>query len=75
MRVAATSSEGPDIYLMWSGYGLGGEFVNSGTSSGLHKCYDQYKWDDRCMGFTLELAGVAEEERHRQVTEAAHSRA
>lgn len=52
MRVAATSSEGPDVYFMWAGYGLGGEFVNSGTSADLTKYYDQFKWDDRFLATT-----------------------
>lgn len=49
MRVAASSSEGPDIYFMWAGYGLGGEFVNAGASADLTKYYDQYKWADRFL--------------------------
>jgi raffinose/stachyose/melibiose transport system substrate-binding protein len=49
MRVASSSDAGPDIYFMWGGYGLGGEFVLSGTSADIQKYYDQYKWSDRFL--------------------------
>ena len=52
LRVAANSSEGPDIYFSWAGYGLGGEFVNAGLSAPLDKYYAQYKWDDRFLSTT-----------------------
>jgi raffinose/stachyose/melibiose transport system substrate-binding protein len=47
LRVAAQSDQGPDIYFMWSGLGLGGEFVNAGLSKPLDSYYAEYKWDDR----------------------------
>ncbi|MDR3440269.1 ABC transporter substrate-binding protein [Telmatospirillum sp.] len=47
LRVAARSDQGPDIYFMWAGLGLGGEFVNAGLSKPLDSYYAQYKWDDR----------------------------
>ncbi len=47
LRVAARSDQGPDIYFMWSGLGLGGEFVNAGLSKPLDSYYAEYKWDDR----------------------------
>ncbi|WP_131194850.1 extracellular solute-binding protein [Lichenihabitans psoromatis] len=47
MRVAASSGQGPDIYYMWSGLGLGGEFVEAGASVPLDEYYAKYKWDDR----------------------------
>jgi len=47
LRVAARSDQGPDIYFMWAGLGLGGEFVNAGLSKPLDSWYAQYKWDDR----------------------------
>ncbi|WP_026785189.1 ABC transporter substrate-binding protein [Pleomorphomonas koreensis] len=47
LRVAARSDQGPDIYFMWSGLGLGGEFVNAGLSKPLDAYYAEYKWDDR----------------------------
>ena len=52
LRVAASSSEGPDIYFSWAGSGFGGEFVNSGLSAPLDKYYAQYKWDARFLPHT-----------------------
>ena len=46
MRVAAGSDQGPDIYFMWAGLGLGGEFVKSGLALPMDKYYAEYKWDD-----------------------------
>ncbi len=46
LRVAATGRTGPDIYMMWGGLGLGGEFVNADFSAPLNEYYEQYKWDD-----------------------------
>lgn len=50
LRVAAQSDQGPDIYFMWAGLGLGGEFVNAGLSKPLDEEYAAYKWDDRLVG-------------------------
>lgn len=50
LRVAAQSDQGPDIYFMWAGLGLGGEFVNSGLSKPLDDYYAQYKWDEELVG-------------------------
>ncbi len=50
LRVAAQSDQGPDIYFMWAGLGLGGEFVKSGLSLPLDDYYASYKWDDRLVG-------------------------
>ncbi|WP_321790582.1 ABC transporter substrate-binding protein [Burkholderia pyrrocinia] len=47
VRVALSSGEGPDIYYMWGGPGLGGEFVNERASAPLDQAYDRFKWDDR----------------------------
>jgi raffinose/stachyose/melibiose transport system substrate-binding protein len=49
MRVAAGSDQGPDIYFMWAGLGLGGEFVKAGLSLPLDKYYQQYGWSDRFL--------------------------
>lgn len=49
LRVAASGKKGPDIYQMWGGLGLGGEFVNAGFSAPLNKYYDQYGWDGKLM--------------------------
>ena len=53
MRVASGSEQGPDIYFMWGGLGLGGEFVKSGLALPLDKYYAQYKWDDRFLPVAL----------------------
>ncbi len=46
LRVAGGSDQAPDIYYMWGGLGLGGEFVKSGLALPMDKYYAQYKWDD-----------------------------
>lgn len=56
LRVAANSDQAPDIYFMWGGLGLGGEFVKSGLAADMTKYYDQYKWDDRFIPPALALA-------------------
>ena len=53
MRVAINSSAGPDIYYMWGGLGLGGEFADAGASAPLDTAYAQYKWDDRFLPSAL----------------------
>lgn len=50
LRVAAQSDQGPDIYFMWAGLGLGGEFVKAGLSKPLDDYYAANKWDDRLVG-------------------------
>ena len=61
LRVAAGSSEGPDIFFSWAGFGLGGEFVNAGLSLPLDKYYAEYKWDDMflptVLGFSKQYKG------------------
>ena len=47
MRVSAGSGQGPDIYFMWGGLGLGGEFAMAGVSAPLDRYYAKYRWDDR----------------------------
>lgn len=46
LRVAAGSNQAPDIYFMWAGLGLGGEFVKSGLALNMAKYYKEYNWDD-----------------------------
>ncbi len=46
LRVAAGSDQAPDIYFMWAGLGLGGEFIKSGLALPMDKYYTEYKWDD-----------------------------
>lgn len=47
LRIAAASKGGPDLYYMWTGLGLGGEYVKSGLSAPLDEYYRKYKWSDR----------------------------
>ena len=53
LRVAAGSDQAPDIYFMWAGLGLGGEFVKSGLALPMDKYYDKYKWDDEFIAPSL----------------------
>ena len=64
MRVAANSGSGPDIYYMWGGLGLGGEFVDGGASAPLNAYYTQYKWDDRFLPAALSDSRRANGQRH-----------
>ena len=47
LRIAATSKAGPDIYYMWAGLGLGGEFVKAGLSAPLDEYYKKYNWGQK----------------------------
>jgi raffinose/stachyose/melibiose transport system substrate-binding protein len=58
MRVAAGSDQGPDIYFMWAGLGLGGEFVKAGLSLPLDKYYKQYGWSDRFLPSAASFADL-----------------
>ena len=53
LRVAAGTSEEPDIYFMWAGLGLGGEFVNLGVAAPLDDYYAEMGWSDRFTGPAL----------------------
>lgn len=53
LRTTAGSTASPDMYYMWAGPGLGGEFVDTGVSLDLTKYYEQYKWIDRFVPGTL----------------------
>jgi raffinose/stachyose/melibiose transport system substrate-binding protein len=53
LRVAGGSDQAPDIYFMWAGLGLGGEFIKSGLAAPMDKYYTQYKWDDEFIGPAL----------------------
>ena len=53
LRVAGGSDQAPDIYFMWAGLGLGGEFVKSGLALPMDKYYAQYKWDDEFIAAAL----------------------
>jgi raffinose/stachyose/melibiose transport system substrate-binding protein len=47
LRVAAGTAEEPDIYFMWAGLGLGGEFVNLGVAAPLDEAYASTDWNER----------------------------
>ena len=53
MRVSVNSGTGPDLYYMWGGLGLGGEFVNAGASAPLDAAYAKYGWDARFVPAAL----------------------
>lgn len=56
LRVASGSNQAPDIYFMWAGLGLGGEFVKSGLALNMEKYYAEYKWDDRFLPVALSFS-------------------
>ena len=56
LRVASGSEQAPDIYFMWAGLGLGGEFVKSGLALNMEKYYAEYKWDDRFLPVALSFS-------------------
>jgi raffinose/stachyose/melibiose transport system substrate-binding protein len=56
LRVAGGSDQAPDIYFMWAGQGLGGEFIKSGLALPMDKYYAQYKWDEECIGPALSFS-------------------
>lgn len=56
LRVAAGSDQAPDIYFMWAGLGLGGEFIKSGLALPMDKYYAQYKWDDEFIAPALSFS-------------------
>lgn len=64
LRVASGSEQAPDIYFMWGGLGLGGEFVKSGLSLPLDKYYAEYKWDDRFLASALSFSKAYPGGRH-----------
>lgn len=53
LRASLGTDAAPDIYMMWAGLGLGGEFVNAGGSQDLAAYYQQYAWDERFVAPAL----------------------
>ncbi|MBZ2197867.1 ABC transporter substrate-binding protein [Occultella gossypii] len=53
LRTSVGTSGAPDIYFMWTGYGLGGEFVGLGASMDLTDAYAEYGWEERFDGATM----------------------
>ncbi|MBZ5762361.1 extracellular solute-binding protein [Rhizobium sp. VS19-DR104.2] len=60
LRVASQSSQGPDVYFMWAGLGLGGEFVKAGLSKPLDDYYNKYDWDKRLTASAASFSKVYE---------------
>jgi raffinose/stachyose/melibiose transport system substrate-binding protein len=58
LRVAAQSNKGPDIYFMWAGLGLGGEFVKAGLSKPLDAYYQKYDWDKRLVSTAASFSKI-----------------
>jgi raffinose/stachyose/melibiose transport system substrate-binding protein len=58
LRTAVGTPGEPDMYWMWTGLGLGGEFVNAGASADLTEYYQEYGWEDRFL--SPSLAGVTQ---------------
>ncbi len=56
LRVASGSDQAPDIFFMWAGLGLGGEFIKSGLALPMDKYYTEYKWDDEFIGPALSFS-------------------
>jgi raffinose/stachyose/melibiose transport system substrate-binding protein len=53
IRVAVGTSAMPDIYFMWAGLGLGGEYVKLGAAAPLDDIYAAKGWKDRFLGSAL----------------------
>ncbi len=64
MRLAIGSDQAPDIYFMWGGFGLGGEFVRAGASAPLDKEYAALGWDNRFAAAALTDSRRYGNERH-----------
>lgn len=54
LRTSAGTDAAPDIFAMWAGPGLGGEFVKAGVSKDVTNYYEQYQWADRFTPATIE---------------------
>jgi len=64
LRVAARSDQGPDVFFMWAGQGLGGEFVKAGLSKPLDEYYKKYGWDSRLTRTSLAPSKIYPGGRH-----------
>lgn len=56
LRVAMGTEAFPDIYFMWAGLGLGGEFVKAGASAPLNDAYAKLDWEKRFVPPALAAA-------------------
>jgi raffinose/stachyose/melibiose transport system substrate-binding protein len=64
LRIASTSNAGPDIYYMWAGLGLGGEFVKSGIRAHLDEYYTKFRWNDRLQLLALSYVELYPPNKH-----------
>jgi raffinose/stachyose/melibiose transport system substrate-binding protein len=54
LRTSAGTDAGPDVFFLWAGPGLGGEFVKAGVSRDITDYYERYRWADRFTPTTVE---------------------
>lgn len=73
LRVAMGTEAFPDIYFMWAGLGLGGEFVNAGASAPLDDVYTGNGWEQRFV--PPALAAAAQYGDYQGVPEVIHGQA
>ncbi|MCE0492541.1 ABC transporter substrate-binding protein [Vibrio salinus] len=64
LRIAAKSSQGPDIYFMWAGPGLGGEFIHAGLALPMDKYYEQYHWDQELLSAATAFSKIYKNHRY-----------
>lgn len=73
VRVALGTDAFPDIYFMWAGLGLGGEFVNANASASLNDAYSSLGWEKRF--FPPALAAAKQYGDYHGVPEVTHGQA
>ena len=73
LRVALGTEAFPDIYFMWAGLGLGGEFVHAGASAPLKDAYASLGWEERFV--PPALASVKQYGDYHGVPEVTHGQA
>lgn len=54
LRTTLGTGAAPDLYFSWAGPGIGGEFIEAGGSLDLKKYYDEFGWEERFSGSSLE---------------------
>jgi raffinose/stachyose/melibiose transport system substrate-binding protein len=64
LRLVSQSKIGPDIFFMWAGLGLAGEYVKAGLSAPLDTYYKKYKWDDVLLPMASSYTAIYPPSRH-----------
>lgn len=64
LRIAAQSDKGPDVFFMWAGPGLAGEFIGAGLSLPLDDAYEANGWDERLLGTAAGFSNIYDNGRH-----------